>query len=157
MNQGRGAGVGDGAVDSGAIEPTGIDLISRTGVIDAAQCTELVASTPIGRVGFVSDGVPLVLPVNFAWHEGAVVFRTLEGLKLAAAAKGLPVCFEVDQWDADARSGWSVVLRGQASEVKGWAEIEQLENIGLVPWSREKWRPLWVKIEPTEISGRVLR
>ncbi len=140
-----------------AIEPNAIDIVNRMGVIDEAQCIELMVSTPIGRVGFNSGDAPLVLPVNFAMHEGAVVFRTLEGLKLAAAAQGQMVCFEVDQWDARDKSGWSVVVRGQASEVTGWAEIEQLENLGLTPWSREKWRPLWVKIEPTEISGRVLR
>ncbi len=146
MNQGR-----------DEIDPVAIDIVNRMGVIDEATCRELMASTPIGRVGFVSDGAPLVLPVNFALHEGAVVFRTLEGLKMAAAAEEQAVCFEVDQWDAQEKTGWSVVVRGRATEVTGWAEIEQLENIGLTPWSKETWRKLWVKIEPTEISGRVLR
>ena len=139
------------------IDAIAIDIVNRMGVIDEATCLELIASTPIGRVGFTSDGAPLVLPVNFAWHEGAVVFRTLEGLKMAAAAEGQTVCFEVDQWDAHAKTGWSVVVRGQASEVTDWAEIAQLEEIGLTPWSKEAWRKLWVKIVPTEISGRVLR
>ncbi len=138
-------------------EPIAIDIVSRMGVIDEAQCVELVESTPIGRIGFTSDGAPLVLPVNFAWHDGSIVFRTLEGLKLSAAAEGQTVCFEVDQWDPAERSGWSVVMRGVAREVTDWAEIEVLENIGLTPWSREQWRPIWVAIEPHEISGRVLR
>ena len=143
--------------DSGGIDPVAIDIVNRMGVIDEATCLELIASTPIGRVGFMSDGAPLVLPVNFALHEGSVVFRTLEGLKMAAAAEGQDVCFEVDQWDAHDKTGWSVVVRGQASEVTDWAEVAQLENIGLTPWSRDKWRKLWVKIVPKEISGRVLR
>lgn len=141
----------------GTIKPIAIDIVNQMGVIDDDQCIELIESTPIGRIGFMSDGAPMVLPVNYALHEGAVVFRTLEGTKLSAAAEGQTVCFEVDQWDAATRSGWSVVIRGQASEVDGWGEIEQLENIGLVPWSKEKWRPIWVKIVPSEISGRVLR
>ncbi|MEZ5378037.1 MAG: pyridoxamine 5'-phosphate oxidase family protein [Acidimicrobiales bacterium] len=148
---------GSGEIDTDSINTVAIDIVNRMGVIDEATCLELITSTPIGRVGFMSDGAPLVLPVNFAWHEGAVVFRTLEGVKMAAAAEGQAVCFEVDQWDAQTKTGWSVVVRGQAAEVTGWAEIEQLENIGLTPWSREKWRRLWVKIVPTEISGRVLR
>jgi uncharacterized protein len=67
------------------------------------------------------------------------------------------VCFEVDHWNAEDRSGWSVVVRGVAREVAQWAEREQLENIGLVPWTRDAWRPMWVRVEPTEITGRVLR
>ncbi|MFW2381103.1 MAG: pyridoxamine 5'-phosphate oxidase family protein [Acidimicrobiales bacterium] len=139
------------------IEPEAIDLVSRMGVIDEARCMELVQSTPIGRVGFMSEGAPLVLPVNFAVDEGTIVFRSLEGHKLAAAAANQTVCFEVDQWDAKSKSGWSVVLQGTAREVTDWAEREQLENIGLTPWAKEQWRPLWVRIEPSEVSGRVLR
>ncbi len=138
-------------------EPVAIDLVSRMGVISDERNIELLASTPIGRVGFVSDGVPLVLPVNFAWYEDTVVFRTLEGQKLAAAGAGQAVCFEVDEWDPTDRTGWSVVVRGVAREVTHWAEIEQLENIGLTPWAKDEWRRMWVRVEPTEITGRVLR
>ncbi|MEE9416018.1 MAG: pyridoxamine 5'-phosphate oxidase family protein [Acidimicrobiales bacterium] len=138
-------------------DPVAIDVESRMGVIDEGDCVELIKSTPIGRIGFMSEGSPLVLPVNFAWHDGAIFFRTLEGQKLAAASTGQLVCFEVDHWDETERSGWSVVLRGAACEVTDWAEKEQLEQIGLVPWSKAKWRPLWVRVEPAEITGRVLR
>lgn len=134
-----------------------IDITSRMGVIDKAQCLELVASTPVGRLGFNTDAGPMVLPVNFALAGDLIIFRTVEGEKLSAAAAGQPVCFEVDQWDADKRTGWSVVITGVAHEVTDWAEQEQLENLGLVPWSREQWRPMWVKVEPAIISGRVLR
>ncbi len=134
-----------------------IDITSRMGVIDEAGCLELMASTPVGRLGFNTDAGPLVLPVNFAITDGSIVFRTVEGQKLAAAAEGQAVCFEVDEWNTAERTGWSVVVTGLASEVTDWAEQEILENLGLVPWSREQWRPMWVKVEPTSISGRVLR
>lgn len=138
-------------------EPSSIDLATRMGVIDRQRCVELIESTPVGRIGFHADERLLVLPVNFAWFEDSVVFRTLEGQKLAAAAEGQSVCFEVDHWNAENRSGWSVVLTGTAREVTHWAEREQLEQIGLLPWSKAKWRPLWVRIDPDEITGRVLR
>lgn len=140
-----------------APEAIAIDIESRMGVIEVADCIELITSTPVGRVGFLSEGAPLVLPVNFAWFEDTIVFRTLEGKKLAAAAEGQTVCFEVDAWNAHDHSGWSVVVTGGAREVTGWAEAEQLENIGLVSWAHEKWRPIWVRIDPTNISGRLLR
>lgn len=138
-------------------EVVAIDIVSRMGVIERDHCIKLMEATPIGRVAFVSDsGEILALPVNFKWHEDSIVFRTLEGQKLSAAADGKPVCFEVDQWDPKERSGWSVVIQGNAREVTNWAEVEQLEGIGLVPWAKEKWRRMWVRIEPTNVSGRIL-
>jgi len=138
-------------------EIVAIDIVSRMGVIDRDRCVELMESTPIGRVAFVDGaGEILALPVNFKWHEGTVVFRTLEGQKLAAAAEGKAVCFEVDQWSPEERTGWSVVVQGRAREVTNWAEVEELEGIGLVPWAKEKWKRMWVRIEPTNITGRVL-
>jgi nitroimidazol reductase NimA-like FMN-containing flavoprotein (pyridoxamine 5'-phosphate oxidase superfamily) len=124
--------------------------------LDREACIELIESTPIGRVGFWADGAPLVLPVNFRWHDDGVVFRTLEGQKLDAAAISQPVCFEVDRWDDNTGSGWSVVARGVAEHVTDWADVEQLEQLGLIPWASEEWRPRWVRIVPTEISGRRL-
>ena len=85
-----------------------IDVTSKMGVLDEATCVQLLESTPIGRIGFSTDGGLLVLPVNFKWYEDSIVFRTLEGQKLAAAAEHQHVCFEVDHWDAATRTGWSV-------------------------------------------------
>jgi nitroimidazol reductase NimA-like FMN-containing flavoprotein (pyridoxamine 5'-phosphate oxidase superfamily) len=127
------------------------------GVLNQEQCVEFLESVPVGRIGFWADGGPLVLPVNFAWYEDTVVFRTLDGLKLAATGEGQTVCFEVDEWDRDDQNGWSVVVRGVAREVRDWEEMETLETIRLVPWAREAWRPMFIRIEPTEISGRVIR
>ncbi len=69
-----------------------------------------------------------MLPVNFRWYEHSVVFRTLEGHKLAAAAEQQHVCFEVDHWNADTRTGWSVVVQGVAHEVTHWAEEARLDD-----------------------------
>jgi len=134
-----------------------VDIISRMGVLDEHTCVELIQSTPIGRVGFISDNKPLVLPVNFAWFEGGVVFRSLDGQKLSAAVDKQHVCFEIDRWEQASHKGWSVVVQGQAHHVTDWAEIEHLENLGLVPWATEAWRQMWIRIEPQTISGRQIR
>lgn len=138
-------------------EPIAIDIVSKMGVIDDDECIRLMESTPIGRVAFMVDDEILALPVNFRWHEDGIVFRTLDGLKLAAAANNQNVCFEVDQWDAESRSGWSVVVQGVSRQVENWAEEAQLDELGLIPWAKAEWRPIWVRIDPTSMSGRVLR
>lgn len=139
------------------IEPSAIDAESGMGVIADDLCLELLDETPIGRIAFTVDDHPMVVPVNYAWFEDTVVFRTLQGQKLEAAAQGQRVCFQIDQWSSADRSGWSVAVVGQAREVTDFAEREQLENVGVVPWTKAKWRQSWIRIEPETISGRVLR
>jgi nitroimidazol reductase NimA-like FMN-containing flavoprotein (pyridoxamine 5'-phosphate oxidase superfamily) len=130
----------------------------RTGieVIEHSECVTLIQSTPLGRIGFAVNSNQVILPVNFLWYEESVVFRTLEGQKMDTAILAQPVAFEVDSWDAGNRSGWSVLVKGNAHRVNQWAEIEDLERQGLVPWSNRQWRPYWIRINPTEITGRRL-
>ena len=130
----------------------------RTGLIRLSQeeCADLLASASVGRIVFVDDGQPLALPVNFAWHEGAIVFRTGEGQKLHAATVGQIVSFEIDSIDETHHQGFSVIVKGTAREVTDWAEQEQLEQLPVRPWQRQPWRRGWVCIDPSSITGRRL-
>ena len=61
-----------------------------------AECIALLGSVQVGRVGVTIDALPAVLPVNFVVWNGSIVFRTVPGTKLDAAAAGDVVAFEVD-------------------------------------------------------------
>ena len=139
-------------------EPGSGDRDTRTGlfVLSPTQCTDVLASTAIGRIVFLDGDYPMAVPVNFAWFEDTVVFRTGEGQKLRAATIGRPVSFEVDEIDEATHSGQSVVVKGTAREVTDWAEQEELEQLAVRPWQRQPWRQSWVRIDPVEISGRKL-
>jgi Pyridoxamine 5'-phosphate oxidase len=63
------------------------------------------------------------------------VFRTDPGSKLDAVAGGARVAFEVDAVDEGSRTGWSVVVRGQAAEVARRAALERLRALPLYPWA----------------------
>jgi len=138
------------------IETTGRE--ERTGLIRLSQqeCAGLLVTASVGRIVFVDDGQPLALPVNFAWHEDTIVFRTGEGQKLHAATVGQKVAFEVDSIDETSHQGYSVIVKGTAREVTDWAEQEQLEQLAVRPWQRQPWRRGWVRIDPAEITGRRL-
>lgn len=136
--------------------PESIDPDTKVGVLSDDQCLELLQALPVGRIGFIVDGQPMVLPVNYAWIDGAVVFRTAAGEKMDSVVGRQAVCFEVDHWDAETRTGWSVLVKGRADEVTEWAEKEALEQVGLVPWNRQGWRPVWIKVVPTAITGRAV-
>lgn len=142
-------------MSDGQETPTKFDARTGLTVMDIGECVEVLEKQPIGRVVFVDDaGQPIALPVNYRWHEDSVVFRTLEGQKLFAALMNRRVSFEVDDWDHDSRTGTSVLVKGKASRIDQWADREQLEQLGLVPWAHEQWRHVWIRVEPVEVTGR---
>lgn len=141
------------------IEPTPPDgRDERTGLFNLSveQCVEFLAASSIGRIVFVDGDQPVALPVNYAWFEDSVVFRTGEGQKLYAATLGQQVAFEVDEIDQATHAGSSVLVKGQARAVTDWAEQEQLEQLSVRPWQRQPWRRGWVRVVPSEITGRKL-
>jgi uncharacterized protein len=118
------------------------------------ECLQLLASVPVGRVGFYSDGEVVVLPVNHVMDGQDVVFRTDRGSKLSAAEGLNLVAFEADDYDPQTRSGWSVLVNGRAEVVYEDAEIQRLSCLGLHPWVTAVDRPFWIRIRPTSVTGR---
>jgi nitroimidazol reductase NimA-like FMN-containing flavoprotein (pyridoxamine 5'-phosphate oxidase superfamily) len=118
-------------------------------------CWTLLAQTPIGRVGFVFEGTPKVLPVNHVVDEGTVVFRTAASTILHTLGEGTPVAFEVDGADRDAETGWSVVVEGRVVELHDRDELARLARVGLEPWAPDE-RDHWLRIVPTSVSGRAI-
>ena len=125
-------------------------------VLSLAECLELAASQPVGRVAFARDGDIDVLPVNHCVVDRAVAFRTAGGAKFTAAFWGSVVAFEVDSYDARRRTGWSVLVKGRAERVTDDALIARLEATGLRTWSPSAPRADWVVVRADEVSGRRL-
>jgi nitroimidazol reductase NimA-like FMN-containing flavoprotein (pyridoxamine 5'-phosphate oxidase superfamily) len=106
-------------------------------VLSPAECADLLASPPIGRVVFTDHALPAVQPVNFVLDGRNVVMRTTVGSKLAAAARNAVVAFETDEFDPVARTGWSVTAIGYARAVTDPAEAERLARLPLAPWASD--------------------
>jgi uncharacterized protein len=123
-------------------------------VLDRATCIELLARHRfVGRLGFVVEGRPIILPVNYLFDDDAVVFCTASGTKLDAVVGGAEVAFEVDDSVPLRHSGWSVLVRGRAEVVTDPAEVARLRHGPLRPWVKGA-RAQWVRISLEEISGR---
>ena len=123
-------------------------------VLSVDDCRSHLALGAVGRVGFVEEGGPVILPVNYTMDGAAIVFRTAAGSKLSVGMMQRPVCFEVDDWDTMTHSGWSVLAKGVADEVLDTAEIERLEQLPVRPWSRPDLRDHWIRIMVEELTGR---
>ena len=123
-------------------------------VLPFDRCLELLATAPVGRVSFLADGEIVVLPVNYVMDGQDPVFRTARGSKLSAAEGQNVVAFEADEYDAQTKSGWSVLVNGRAYPVYEDAEIRRLNALGLHPWATTADRPFWIRIRPSSVSGR---
>jgi len=117
-------------------------------------CLRLLASVPIGRVGFCADGEVVILPVNHAVDGQDVVFRTASGSKLTAAEEQDLVAFEADCYDLQTRTGWSILVTGRATVVYDEADVRRLNRLNLHPWATTVDHPFWVRIHPTAVTGR---
>lgn len=121
--------------------------------LSKSECFGLLAKGRVGRVAFVDDLGPVVMPVNFILDRHMVVFRTDGGAKLDAAVRGSRVAFEIDGTDEAARTGWSVVIRGEAVEVTDPAELARLRQLPLQPWAPGA-KTHYVRILPAVLTGR---
>jgi len=117
------------------------------------ECFELLARERYGRVAVTDQWGPVVLPVNYILDRHTLVFRTGEGTKLDAACHGHRVAFEVDGIDPAARTGWSIVVRGEAAEITDPAELDRLDRLPLHPWAPGPMNR-FVRILPARLTGR---
>lgn len=126
-------------------------------VLDAAACTEYLRTTSLGRLGFVSDGWPVVLPVNYQpIDDGGILIKSVEGGKTAIAETSGVVCFEIDGADEATRQGWSVVVHGELQIVRDAPTLETAWRNDPEPWLEgTSWR--WLKLAPLSTTGRRLR
>src|SRR4051812_29555812 len=101
------------------------------------ECWELAATLPVGRVAWTAPAGPTVVPINFAIQDNRIVLHTSPYSELVRDADDSVVAFEVDEYDAVTRSGWSVLFRGRAHvgfraapgerlpEVDSWADVNR--------------------------------
>jgi len=126
--------------------------------LDEDECLKLIARGGIGRIAYTGRFGPVVLPVNYVWRDGAVVFRTAangpldEDLRTGIADADYKVAFEIDGINTAVRHGWSVLIQGPAHHVTG-AEEDAVRQAGVEPWAPGD-RELFVRIVPSRVTGR---
>jgi hypothetical protein len=120
--------------------------------LSESECWALLRTTSVGRLAVWVDDHPDIFPLNYAVDHGTVVFRSSAGTKVSAALSDSPVALEADGYDAETAEVWSVVIRGNAEEIRGQDLIGTVD-LPLFPWQAgDKGR--FIRIVPTATSGR---
>jgi nitroimidazol reductase NimA-like FMN-containing flavoprotein (pyridoxamine 5'-phosphate oxidase superfamily) len=113
----------------------------------------------IGRLAWVVDGEPYLVPLTYTYSQGAIYGHTLPGQKLDAMRAMPRVAFEVDErWQAD--SWRSVVVRGGFEELTAPADREAALAAlrGAYPdAARSAGSGVVFRIRPTEMTGRIVQ
>ena len=138
-------------------ESSGIVEVDRNGleILDVRECERLLATSTFGRIGVTYAALPVILPINYRYVDGRIIFRTAAGAKLEAAACGSVVAFEVDDMDPLTHSGWSVVVTGVASPVTDPDELDRLEAAAVPRWA-PSGADRFVELPLQMVSGRRL-
>jgi hypothetical protein len=118
------------------------------------ECLERLRSRPVGRVGFVSDGEIVILPVNHVVQGTQILFRTTYGSKLQTAEDEARVAYQVDRQDPATHTGWSVLVQGTAELVTDPTECSRLDALAPPPWLDLEGDAFWVRILAVQITGR---
>jgi hypothetical protein len=121
--------------------------------LSARRCWELLASVPVGRIGVLNDSAPEIYPVNHFVDGDSIVFRTAAGSKLQGLRRSPSVCYEADAVEVHDLSGWSVLVKGRAVEVRDPDEVRRLVGLPLRYWPLGD-KPHLVRVVAHEITGR---
>jgi nitroimidazol reductase NimA-like FMN-containing flavoprotein (pyridoxamine 5'-phosphate oxidase superfamily) len=134
--------------------------------LSRAEIDEFLRGQRIARLGCHAGGVTYVVPLIYAYDDGAVVAVTTEGRKTAMLRENPRVCVEVDEYDADGRGSWrSVIAHGAYEELAGDAIEPALgllrERFARTAGREAESRPLGpgvvvLRITLDDLSGRAV-
>ena len=128
---------------------------SRLHELPGQECLRLLAyRSYVGHIGFSLEGRPMILPVNYLFDEGVVIFRTSER-SLLSGLEGRLVAFEVDDNTPLDSAGWSVLVHGTVERITDGTWLERMRRGPLRSWA---WRraELFFRIPIESITGRTI-
>jgi hypothetical protein len=130
------------------------------------EIEEFLRGQRIARLGCHAGGATYVVPLIYAYENGAVVAVTTEGRKTAMLRENPRVCVEIDEYDTDGKGSWrSVIAHGTYEEVTGDG-IEPALALMRARFARTAGRAaeprrlgpdvVIIRIELDEVSGRTV-
>jgi nitroimidazol reductase NimA-like FMN-containing flavoprotein (pyridoxamine 5'-phosphate oxidase superfamily) len=126
--------------------------LGRIEELTHAESVELLDTVEVGRVVFTAAALPSVVPVCYLRDGDSVLMATSADARLARAATGGLLAFEVDSVDPRTRTGWSVIVMGVAEVVH---DPDERNRAGTIPWAEGR-DDMLIRIPLSRVTGRRL-
>ena len=118
------------------------------------ECLELLQVGVLGRVALTTPMGPRIVPINYAMHDDAIVFRTTPYSELGTYGWNTDLAFEIDHIDYEKHQGWSVVAIGRSSLVEDPEELGDIRSHwDPTPWAGGR-RHLYIRLVWRDLTGR---
>jgi hypothetical protein len=121
--------------------------------LSAAECLSYLAETNLGRVAVCINALPAIRSVRFGLALGGIVFRVAPESRLRRATSSQVIAFHADNGDREDRPQWAVNVQGICREVSSTEQLEQLGNLGLLPWHGPATSDVFMHLPIERISG----
>lgn len=116
---------------------------------------DLLRTHEVGRIAWNSSEGPVILPVAYAFDRDSVAFRTAVHGLLSELANPTDIAFQVDEFDVETATGWSVLVRAISAAVTEPGEVGHWLNRLPTPWAPGP-RDLVIRLDPVQLSGRMI-
>jgi uncharacterized protein len=123
--------------------------------LSVEECLKLLGTMHLGRLAVTRPSGPIIIPVNYVWSAGRVIFRTSPRNAWATALRHGAAAFEVEDINEITHSGWTVLVQGDSRYLQV-TDDDNGDLQSLRPWAAGD-RPLHIAITPSSITGRRLR
>jgi hypothetical protein len=123
--------------------------------LDVVVCRRLLASVPVGRLGYTEAALPRILPVHFTVRGDDIVIGSLNGSKVRSAMRGDVVVFEADSYDPVTHEGWCVNVIGVSRILADRDDVVALDALAFTPWAPHQDRHYFA-VGMDAIQGRSL-
>ncbi len=124
------------------------------GEIPLELCWKALEGTTFGRLAVATDRGVDIFPINYAVDGTKIYFRTAPGSKLDDLVQHPHLALEIDALEEG--GAYSVVVKGRAEVLEAPSEIDAAAALPLTPWV-PSLKLRWVRIRPSEVTGRVYR
>lgn len=114
----------------------------------------VIQNTQVGRLAYIFEGRPYVVPLGFRFSGGSLYSFTTEGQKITGMRENDAVCILFD--DIVSLTQWrSVVVNGRFREITG--EAEQSAIVNMMANQPLWWEPAYTKTITSEGEQRQLK
>lgn len=127
--------------------------VETTDILQVDECWERLRAATIGRLALVVNGGPEIFPVNYLVDHSSLVIRTGDGTKVDALRADPRAAFEIDGFNPDDGTAFSVIIKGQAKEISNPDELRETVSLDVSPL-QSGVKNHFIRIIAEEVTGR---